>query len=113
MVPRPFAREKKRPSLRTDQWLRVPVASLLSKWANWGRHCIELSSVSACPCNDNVVASQRDKRLGGHWSVIGCDAVCHFAPSSSQALKCFIKGALHNRLPPSLTGIRPFAATIN
>src|SRR5262249_14803392 len=48
-----------------------------------GRHCIELLPVSACPCDYNVVASQRDKRLGGHWSVIGCDAVCHFASSSS------------------------------
>src|SRR5262249_49614934 len=48
-----------------------------------GRHCIELSSVSACPCNDVVVASQSDECLGGHRSVIGCDAACHFAPSSS------------------------------
>src|SRR5215831_3657706 len=48
-----------------------------------GRHCIEPSSVSACPCNDVVVASQRDERLGGHRTVIGSDAARHFASSSS------------------------------
>src|SRR5215831_20697388 len=37
MVPRPFVHERKRPSLRTDQWLRVPVASLPPKWANRGK----------------------------------------------------------------------------
>src|SRR5215813_6686130 len=48
-----------------------------------GRHCIEPSSVSTCPCYDVVVASQSDECLGGHRSVIGCDAARHFAPSSS------------------------------
>src|SRR5215471_20301269 len=38
-----------------------------------GRHCIEPSSVSTCPCYDVVVASQSDERLGSHRSVIGCD----------------------------------------
>src|SRR5215469_8434376 len=51
-------------------------------WRTSGRHRIELSSVSACACDNVVVASQRDKCLGGHRSVIGCDAARHFAPSS-------------------------------
>src|SRR5262249_50413738 len=48
-----------------------------------GRHCIEPSSVSACPCYDVVVASQSDECLGGHRSVIASAPARHFAPSSS------------------------------
>src|SRR5262249_48731775 len=52
-----------------------------------GRYRIELSPVLVCPCDDDIVTSQSDQCLGGHRSVIGCDAACHFAPSSSQALE--------------------------
>src|SRR5215472_9509320 len=56
--------------------------ALCRDWRTGRWHCLELSSVSACPSNDVVVPAQSDECFGGHRSVIGCDAACHFAPSS-------------------------------
>src|SRR5262249_23933173 len=47
-----------------------------------GRHRIELPPVSVRPRDDDVIASQNNQRLGGHWSVIGCNAARDFAPGS-------------------------------
>jgi hypothetical protein len=47
------------------------------------RHRIELPPVSVRPGDHDVVAAQRDQRLGGHRAVIGRAAARDFAPGSS------------------------------